>query len=177
MEAERIARLEEKRRRRAEWWRRNRKWFFIAAIFIALCIVGIRIHNNRQDRIKEEKQQAEQRRRDSIAEVDRKTWLKDQIYAFESFTSKPMNMNNVQQVISEGYGILCPLCDTLDKYPSLSVSTSRVFIDRYNGRVDEAIKVIDEAVIDPNLSSELLEDMTRNGNKLKQNIEQMRYKK
>ena len=177
LEAERIARLEEERRQRAEWWRRNRKWFFIAAIFIALCIVGIRIHNNRQDRIEEEKQMAEQHRKDSIAEVNRKIWFKEQNGAFESFMSKPMNMNNMQQVINEGYGIMCPLCDTLDKYPSLSVSTSRVFIDRYNGRVDEAIKSIDEAIIDPNLSPELLEKQKKDGKELKQSIEQMRYKK
>ena len=124
-----------------------------------------------------EKQLADQHRKDSIAEVNRKTWLKDQIYAFESFTSKPMNMNNVQQVINEGYGILCPLCDTLVKYPSLSDSSPRVFIDRYNGRVDEAIKSIDEAIIDPNLSSELLEEQKRDGEELKQSIEKMRYKK
>lgn len=177
LEAERIAWLEEKRRRHAEWWHRNLKWFIIVAVLVVLAILGYQYIEEKKEERRKKEAQIEQERLDSIAEVNRKTWFKEQNGAFESFMSKPMNMNNVQQVINEGYGIMCPLCDTLDKYPSLSVSTSRVFIDRYNGRVDEAIKVIDEAVIDPNLSSELLEDMTRNGNKLKQNIEQMRYKK
>lgn len=172
-----MAEKKETQRQRAEWWHRNLKWFIIVAVLVVLAILGYQYIEEKKEERRKKEAQIEQERLDSIAEVNRKTWFKEQNGAFESFMSKPMNMNNAQQVINEGYGIMCPLCDTLDKYPSLSVSTSRVFIDRYNGRVDEAIEVVNEAAIDPNLSFEMHIEMDTVGKIIIDNIEQMRYKK
>lgn len=144
LEAERIARLEEKRRRRTEWWRRNRKWFFIAAIIVAICIVGIKMNKNWREKMKEEEQKAEQLRNDSIADANRKIWFNNQIGAFESFMSKPLNnVDENPKILITGRSILCQLCDTLAKYPELS--KNRDFVKEYNSRVDTAVVFVKNA--------------------------------
>lgn len=130
------------------------KWLFLTIVLVDMVSIGfliIKSKNIFNQGNNHSKMQPQEHYWDSIAAANREIWFKKQVDEFDSILNQPLKLDNAQQVISQAYSVLCPLCDTLNKYPTMS--SPKAFSDRYDSLVNEAVKVVSGAIYDVNLDS------------------------
>lgn len=173
LEVERLARLEEKRRQRAEWWRRNWKWFLIVVILGIAAIVAykkIESWKEKQDIIRQEEIK---RQNDFIAAKENQDKFDKKLVEFNGLMEKELTYENAHQVISDSHSVLLKILGMLDGDLKLKAAPRINYINQYNNRIDEAIRVINDAIDDPrNLNRDSMEQEME---PVKQSIEQLRY--
>lgn len=179
IEAERRAKREEARIHRAEWWRRNWKWFLLIAILGVACYLGYKGYEDKIKKQDEAKAMELKRQQDSIAKANRQKWFDAQSAQFEAFMGQslgdPIKLDDpkkIEKYIDNGCAIVCQMRDTLSKYPELSNVPISEYVKRYNSKVEEVVRKINEAIYDPALPSKSVDQNIKDYGDFRDNIKQ-----
>ena len=159
LEAERMKVEAERAKARAEWWRRNLRWFVSAVIMVAIGIVILLMCRSCEAKRLHEAAVADSIRQDSIAFAEQQRKFDNFVADFENHMQVEIYVDNAYENVVACHSILERMRALLKEKPTLSNMSLQSSIDRYNNRVDDAIRIYNDAIDDPN--SFLMRDMLK----------------
>ena len=174
LEAERQAEKTERKHKRKVWWKRNRKRFAMAVGSVILIIVIINIYNSCQNKHRQQQAYEDSVRQDSIKAAERQQHFDEVAAEFKNLLDKPLDVDNAYQTVVDSRRVLQQMLQLLSETPTLYKDSPQNLIDRYNTLVDNAIKIFNDAIDDPN-SAPQREELKRELNPKKDCVQRLHY--
>lgn len=150
LDAERRKTEAERAKERTEWWHRNLRWFITALIGVVIVIAAIILYQSCENKRKQQEALAEQQRQDSIAFVEEQRKFDNFVVDFENHMQVEIYVDNAYENVVVCHSTLEHMRAMLKEKPTLSNISLQNCIDRYNNRVDDAIRIYNDAIDDPN---------------------------
>lgn len=159
LEAERKKAEAERAKERAEWWHRNLRWFLAAAMAFVVVFASLLLYQSCKDKCEKKKAVEDSIRQDSLAFVEQQRKFDTLVTEFEKLMQTQIYVDNAYENVCACRSALERMRSALAEKPALSNISLQSCIERYNNRVDDAIRIYYDAIDDPN--SFLMHDMLK----------------